>query len=80
MALTLLLHVSNEDPILVDVDELPDPTHQYLVAHNPRTRDDKDLHYIMAEVVTVMFPWHRLTFVEVMPSDEDSDVTTPFRE
>ena len=80
MAYSLLLHIANEDSIVVDVDELPDPTYEYIVCHNPRTRDNKDLHYIQDDVVTILYPWHRLTFVEVMPSGEEGDVSTPFRE
>ena len=56
MTLILVLHLTNEDPIVVDVDEMPDPTHAYLVGHNPRRRDNKDIHYIDADVVDSPFP------------------------
>ena len=80
MAYSLLLHILNEDPIVVDVDVLPDPSDQYLLGMNPRHRDGKDVHYVLEDVTTVLFPWHRITFVEILPSSEDEDVVGFVRE
>lgn len=74
MAISLLVHITNEDPIVMDVDELPDPTHEYVVGMNPRYRDGKDVHYILPDVTSVLFPWHRITFIEVLPSADEEDV------
>lgn len=80
MAVTVLVHIMNEDPIVLDVDDLPDPTDQYLIGMNPRYRDGKDVSYVMTDVTTILFPWHRITFVEILPSEEDERITGIVRE
>jgi hypothetical protein len=74
MAYSILVHIVNEDPIVLDVDELPDPSDQYVFGMNPRYRDGKDVHYILGEVTTILLPWHRITFIELLPSESDEDV------
>ena len=68
---TLLIHVSNEEPILAEVEQLPAPTDQAIYCTNPRRRDGKDLHYLLPEVQTIILPWWRVNFVEVMPTGEE---------
>ncbi len=80
MAYTVLIHLANEDPILAELDELPDPQHQTLIINNPRLRDGKDLHYVQPEVQTLIFPWNRITFIEVMPTDEEEEVVSFIRD
>ncbi len=80
MAYTVLIHLANEDPILAELDELPDPRHQTLIINNPRLRDGKDLHYVQPEVQTLIFPWTRITFIEVMPTDEEEEVFSFIRD
>ena len=45
-----------------------------------RLKDGKDLHYLEAEVTTVIIPWHRITFIEIVPSAEIEEVITFVRE
>lgn len=80
MAHTLLVHIVNEDPVVLDVDDLPNPSDQYLIGMNPRYRDGKDVSYILSEVTTVLFPWHRITFVELLPTGEEEEILTIARE
>jgi hypothetical protein len=81
MSITLILHIANEDPVLCEVEELPDVHDQIIIVHNPRLRDGKDLHYLSDEVTMMILPWHRVTFIEVMPSSQDlDDVITFVRE
>lgn len=72
---TVLIHIANEDPILAEMESIPDPSDQFVVINNPRRRDGKDLHYIMAEVQTVIFPWHRISFIELFPTEEEEIVS-----
>lgn len=74
MAIQLLLHVANEDPIVVDVEDLPDPQDQFLIGTNPRYRDGKEVRNILPEVNTVLFPWWRIVFIEVLPSEQEEEV------
>jgi hypothetical protein len=73
MPFTLLLHIANEDPVVMEVDDMPAPTDQWIKGNNPRRKDNKDLHYLMPDVVTVIFPTWRINFIEVMPGKDDQE-------
>jgi hypothetical protein len=75
---TLFIHISNEEPILAEVDELPNPQDQVLYCMNPRRRDGKDVHYVLAEVQTIIIPWWRINFIEIMPSGDEEEIESPF--
>ena len=77
---TLLVHVMNDDPLMGEVDNLPNPTDQFLVLKNPRRKDGKDLTFIEANVTTLIWPFLRITFIEVMPSGEEEEIITFVRE
>jgi hypothetical protein len=77
---TLLVHVLNDDPLMGEVDNLPNPTDQFLVLKNPRRKDGKDLTFIEANVTTLIWPFLRITFIEVMPSGEEEEIITFVRE
>ncbi len=79
MPVTLLIHVANEDPVVVEAEELPKPTDTCVMGMHPRRRDNKEVHYILPDVTTVIFPMHRINFIEVMPSGEEEEVFTVFR-
>lgn len=74
MTYTLLIHLENADPIVAEVEDLPNPQDQVIAINNPRQRDGKDIHYVMPEVQTLIFPWNRITFIEVMPTEEEEEV------
>ena len=80
MAYSVLVHIINDDPIILDVEQLPDPGDQYLLGMNPRLRDGKDVHYVLNEVTTILLPWHRISFVEVLPSEAEEKVVDFVRE
>ena len=71
MAITVLLHLSGEDPVVGEVEELPSPTDTSITLSNPRRRDGKDLPYLESNVVTVVWPIHRMNFMEIMPTAEE---------
>lgn len=78
--LTIIVHIVNEDPVVCEVDELPSPADQFLLLHNPRRRDGKDIHYLDEEVTSMMVPWHRINFVQLMPSADVEEVIGFVRE
>ena len=80
MTISIILHLTNEDPVVAEIEELPMPTDQIIVVNNPRLKDGKDLHYLDPEVTTMIVPWHRVTFIEVVPSAEMDEVITFVRE
>lgn len=78
MAKTIILHIMGEDPVLADIDQEPQPSDTFIRVTNMRKRDGKDVPYLAAGVQAVLFPWHRITFVELMPSEEDRDSVVDF--
>ncbi|MCR4408098.1 MAG: hypothetical protein NUW24_14465 [Anaerolineae bacterium] len=78
---TVIVHIENADPFVADVDELPDPKDQFFTCTNPRLRDGKPLHYVTEEALSFIFPWHRISFIEIMPAEgEREEVEAFFRE
>ena len=80
MPVTLVLHIPDESPIVAEVEELPEPTDNLIVVSNPRRRDGKDLHYLDANVVKVMWPLSRINFIEILPSSEEERIIGFVRE
>lgn len=72
MAITLVVHITDEDPVVGEVEELPAPGDQSIKVTNPRRLDGKELHYLVAGVVEVIWPLHRINFIELMPTEEDT--------
>lgn len=79
MPVTLYIHLNNEDPVLVEMDELPKPTDTLIIGRHPRYRDNKEVRFLLPEVTTVIFPMTRITFIEVMPSGDEADIVMPYR-
>jgi hypothetical protein len=78
VAKTVILHLSGEDPVVADIDQEPQPNDLFLRVTNMRKRDGKPVSYLAAGVQAVIFPWHRITFVELMPSDEERSSVVDF--
>ena len=77
---TVVVHLMNEDPFMAEIEELPAPTDQTLTVVNPRRRDNKPVHYIEDGTISVIFPWHRINFVEILPDESaEGDVDLFFR-
>jgi hypothetical protein len=81
MAITLILHVANEEPIVGEVEDMPTPADSAIILQNPRRRDGKDMPNLSSgSVTTVIFPMARMTFIEVVPSEEEEKVFGVVRE
>ena len=79
--ISLVLHIANQEPVKVDVDEMPDPGDVAIIGKNPRERSDRELEWVDEGVQTVIIPWWRINYVQVLPSDEDqAEFPMPFRE
>jgi hypothetical protein len=77
---SILVHILNEDPILGEVDALPAPSDNTITLKNPRRRDGKDIIYLDVSVTNVIFPIHRISFIEVLPAGEEEEIITFVRE
>lgn len=80
MTQTIVIHIMNEDPIVGEVEELPQPQDTLITIHNPRRRDGKDLHYLQSDVVTVIWPVVQISFIELLPSGIEEDIIGHVRE
>jgi hypothetical protein len=80
MPYTIVVHISNEDPVVGELDELPSVTDTMVVLHNPRRRDGKDVHYLSNDVVTVIWPVTQISFIEVMPNEAEEQIIGFVRE
>lgn len=72
--ISVIVHINNEDAVVCEMEEMPDTNCTYLVLLNPRLRDGSDLHYLDENVTSMMVAWHRINFVQILPSAETEDV------
>ena len=78
---SVVAHVTNEDPFLAEMIELPKATDTCFEFFNPRLRDGKPLRYVSSGMSSIIFPLHRVSFIEVMASEEErAQVVEFFRE
>ena len=80
MAIEVVLHISNSEPVLAEIEELPSTSDTMIKILNPRQRDGKDLHYVSSNVVTVYWPIDKLSFIEILPSEEEDQIIGFVRE
>ena len=80
MAVTLLVHIVNTDPVKLDVEEMPKVTDNAIIGKNPRDRTDREVTWIEDGVTTLVLPWWRISFAEVLPTSEEAEeFPLPFR-
>ena len=77
---TVILHMINEDPVVGELDELPEPIDTLIYIRKPRRRDGKLLHYMEPSVTLAAWPISRLSFFEVLPEGEDDALVNVVRE
>jgi hypothetical protein len=80
MPIEVILHLMNEDPVVAEMEAMPDPTHQSVLLLNPRRRDGRPLHYVTEGARAFIFPWSRISFIEIMGEEEAGEVVEFFRE
>jgi len=80
MPISVLLHISNEEAVVGEIEQLPAPSDTSVTLNNPRRRDDKELTYLAETVVSVIWPMHRINFIEILPSREEEELIGFVRE
>jgi hypothetical protein len=81
MPISVILHIANEEPIAGEIEIMPEPGDTVLIVMNPRRRDGKDLSYLTAsEVTSVIWPWNKINFLEILPSEEEEEIIGFVRE
>jgi hypothetical protein len=80
MAQVVLVHILNEEAVVGEIERIPEPTDQVLILQNVRYRDGRDVSYVLPETNTVVYPWHRIHCVEILPSESEEEVVSFIRE
>jgi hypothetical protein len=80
MPYTIILHPSGEEPIIGEVEDLPQPTDISITVNSPRRIDGKELHYLTESVLTVIWPMNRLNFIEILPTKGEEEIIGFVRE
>ena len=72
--LSVIAHITNEEPMVGEIEEMPDKTSQLIILQNPRRKDGQDIHFIDEEVTTIVIPLHRITIIQIMPSASSDEI------
>lgn len=74
MSFSIIIHISNAEPVLGEIDHLPNPGDQLIVLRNPRRMDGKELNFVTDRVATLIWPLSKINFIEVLPGEDEEDV------
>ncbi|MCD4801711.1 MAG: hypothetical protein K8R16_02100 [Anaerolineales bacterium] len=80
MSTTVIIHIRNAEPILAEIEELPQASDLLITLSNPRQRDGKDLMFLERNVVTVIWPIAEISFIEILPGETAEEVVSFIRE
>jgi hypothetical protein len=80
MSTTVIVHIRNAEPMLAEIEDMPQPTDTLIKLSNPRQRDGKDLIFLEHNVVTVFWPLSEISFIEVLPGEIAEEVVSFVRE
>ncbi len=80
MSSSVIVHIRNAEPMLAEIDEMPQVTDVLIKLNNPRQKDGKDLIFLERNVVSVFWPWAEISFLELLPGDTAEEVVSFIRE
>ncbi len=80
MSTSVIVHIRNAEPMLAEIEELPQASDTIIKLNNPRQRDGKDLIFLEHNVVTVYWPLAEISFIEILPGETAEDVVSFIRE
>ena len=80
MSTTVIVHIRNAEPMVAEIEEMPDLQDTLLKLNNTRQRDGKDLIFLEHNVVTVYWPWAEISFMEIIPGETADEVVSFIRE
>lgn len=78
MAMQVIVHVLNEEAFVAEMEDMPAANASYIIIANPRTRENKHLQWAINGAVRFIFPMARISFIEVMMSEQDREGIEPF--
>lgn len=80
MSISVIVHIRNAEPMLAEIEELPQPSDTSIKLSNPRQRDGKDLIFLEHNVVNVIWPLAEISFIEILPGETAEEVVSFIRE
>ena len=80
MRLSAVIQLIEEDPIIGELEEPPDPAAQFVTVFNPRRRDGRTIAFLDSNVDRVLFAWHRISHIQILPDVDLEKVISFVRE
>ena len=69
MAHRVIVHLMDEDPIVAELERMPEPGDASITVFDPRREDGKQIHYLRDGSSAVVFPLHRVSSIEIFAED-----------
>jgi hypothetical protein len=66
----VIVHLLNEDPIVAELERMPDPGDSIITVIDPHREDGKPIHYLRDGSTAVVFPMHRVSSIEIFAEDQ----------
>ncbi|PKO18480.1 MAG: hypothetical protein CVU39_03305 [Chloroflexi bacterium HGW-Chloroflexi-10] len=74
--ISAIIHINNEEAVFGEIEDMPSPKDQLIIVKGPRRKDGKDISYLDTNVTTVIWPMHRINFIEIVPSGEEEEIVS----
>lgn len=78
MAQTVIVHLADEDPIVAELERMPDPADSFIGVIDPRREDGKPIHYLKEGSALVIFPMHRISSLEILTAEKAKEEEITF--
>lgn len=73
-----ILHVHGEESILCEIESMPQPSDNFVVIFNPTRKDGKPIPTLETSVTSVIFPWTRVSYIEMFEDRTQRDNVVGF--
>lgn len=67
MRQSAIIQLLGEEPIIGELEGPPDPASQFIAVKHPRRRDGRPVAFLDSNAETVLFAWHRISHIQILP-------------
>jgi hypothetical protein len=78
MTQKVIVHLLNEDPIVAELERMPEPGDTIIKIFDPRREDGKPIHYLRDGSAAVIFPMHRVSSLEIFAEERAPEEEVTF--
>jgi len=78
MAIRVIVHLMNEDPVLAEMEEMPQAGDTSITVFDPRREDGNPIHYLREDAAAVVFPMHRISSLELVGEERVTEEEITF--